>query len=34
MSKNNKEFFLDMFNNILDYNDSKVIIIFDSDGNI
>ena len=29
-----KKFFLDAFNSILDYNNSKVIIIFDIDGNI
>ena len=33
-TQNNKKIFLDIFNNILDFNDSKVIIIFDSDGNI
>ena len=32
MNKNN--FFLDIFNNILDFNNSKVIIIFDVNGNI
>ena len=32
--KNKDNFFLDVFNNILDYNNSKVIVIFDSDGNI
>lgn len=32
MSK--KDFFLDVFNNILDYDNNKVMIIFDSDGNI
>ena len=30
----NKDFFLDIFNNILDYNNNKVMIIFDGDGNI
>ncbi len=29
-----EKFFLDVFNNILDYNESKVIVIFDTDGNI
>ena len=29
-----KYFFLDIFNNILDYNNNKVMIIFDGDGNI
>ena len=29
-----KDFFLDIFNNILDYNNNKVMIIFDVDGNI
>jgi prophage antirepressor-like protein len=29
-----KDFFLDIFNNILDYNNNKVMIIFDSYGNI
>jgi len=33
-SKKNQQFFLDVFNNILDYNNSKVIIVFDKDGNI
>lgn len=28
------KFFLDVFNNILDYNESKVIVFFDTDGNI
>jgi prophage antirepressor-like protein len=31
---NGSKFFLDVFNNILDYNDSKVIVIFDSNGDI
>jgi len=31
---NNNKFFLDIFNNILDFNKSKVIIIFDEEGNI
>jgi prophage antirepressor-like protein len=30
----NSNFFLDVFNNILDYNNSKVIIIFDINGDI
>ena len=34
MDKNKEQFFLDVFNNILDYNNSKVIILFDIDGNI
>ncbi len=34
MNKNKEQFFLDLFNNILDFNNSKVIIIFDTDGNI
>ena len=34
MSKIKQNFFLDVFNNILDYNNSKVIIIFDIDSNI
>ncbi len=35
MSKSKKQsFFLDVFNNILDYNESKVIVIFDINGNI
>lgn len=34
MSKNKQQFFLDVFNNILDFNNSKVTIIFDNDGNI
>lgn len=31
---NNNKFFLDIFNNILDFNKNKVIIIFDEEGNI
>ena len=35
MDKNyNNNFYLDIFNNILDFNESEVIIIFDIDGNI
>ena len=34
MNKNKGQFFLDVFNNILDFNNSKVIVIFDTDGNI
>lgn len=35
MEKNkNYKFFLDIFNNILDYNNSKVTVIFDINGNI
>ena len=34
MNKNKEQFFLDVFNNILDFNNSKVIVIFDTDGNI
>ena len=30
----NKKFFLDVFNNILDYNDSLVVVIFDINGGI
>ena len=33
-TKNKEKFFLDVFNNILDFNNSKVIVIFDIDGNI
>jgi prophage antirepressor-like protein len=30
---NKEKFFLDVFNNILDFNNSKVIVIFDTNGN-
>lgn len=32
--KNKNYFFIDLFNNILDHNNSKVIVIFDYDSNI
>ena len=34
MSKNKQQFFLDVFNNILDFNNNRIIMIFDNDGNI
>ena len=34
MNNSKENFFLDIFNNILNYGENKVIIIFDLDGNI
>jgi prophage antirepressor-like protein len=34
MSKNNNEFFMEIFNEILRLNDNDIIIIYDKNGNI